>query len=254
MPKPDCPKPDDGLYPDDGLSVALDPKAEPPLANAPPLLPPLNAPPLNAPPPALNAPLPKPLEEPKADGPLFENAPNPEAGLTGPAPNAPNVELEVAPPPKGDVEGCCCVVAPKEPNIELLAVFGFDESPPPPNDKPPKPESVSDAILSSEDDVMSTEMVGVLMAGAVGGEVVDCCCAGGWPKPKDVLPNADVAPENALNPKAPVDGPVAFCGEVDAKGLVDAACEVPKTLCCGVVCTGAAVGVVAAADSATIPG
>ena len=154
----------------------MDPKEEPPLPNAPPLPPPLNAPPLNAPPPPeLNAPLPNPLEEPKAEGPLFENAPKPEAGLTGPAPNAPNVELEVAPPPKGDVEGCCCMVAPKEPNIELLAVFGFDKSPLPPNDKPLKPGSVSDVILSSEDDVMSTEMVGVLMAGAV----VGCCCAGG---------------------------------------------------------------------------
>ena len=69
-----------------------------------------------------------------------------------------------------------------------------------------------------------------------------------------MLPNAEVPPENALNPKAPVDGPVAFCGEIDAKGLVDAAGEVPKTLCCGVVCTGAEVGVVAAADAATIPG
>lgn len=243
------------MFSEDEVSEDFDPNAEAPLPNAPLPLP--KAPPPDAPPP--NEP-----DEPKADGPVLAKAPKPVAGFTGPAPNVPNVELEVAPP-----DGCCCVFAPKDPNIELLPVLDLDASPPPPRDKPPKPVSVSvsAAMLSSVDDVMSTEIVGVLIAGAEGADVVGCgCCGCCCPKPNDELPNAGVAPENALNPNEPVDVPEEFCGEVEPKGLfatggeVDAkglaaAGEAPKALCCGVVCTGAEVGVLADdTDAETMPG
>ena len=156
------------------------------------------APPLNAPPPELNAPPPNPPDEPKVDGPFPENAPKPVAGLMAPAPNEPNAELVDGLLPKGGFADGCGVF-PKDPNIAFA--FALDlGSPPRPRDIPLKPD-VSGAMESSVADAISTEMEGVDNAGAEGG---DSDVDGFWvPNPNDVLPNADGAPENALNPKAP---------------------------------------------------
>ena len=84
-----------------------------------------------------------------------------------------------------------------------FVVLDFDSTPSPPSDSPPNPESAPDTMDSSVAEVISTDIVGVERGGARGGEGAlvpcDCNC---WPKPKDVLPKADGAPENALNPNA----------------------------------------------------
>lgn len=195
-------------------SVAgLAPKAEEPCPNAPP-------PPPNAP------------DEPKVEGAVPLNAPKPDAGFTGPAPNALNVELVVAPPPYADAVEGCCALAPKEPNIEFVPLLDFDSVPPPPRERPPKPDWVS-APASSEDEVISTEIVGSLIGGAVDGDWLGGCwgCCEPNPPKDEPLPNAEGAPENALNPKAP---PVVVVGEVEANALgVAGAGEVAKAFCCG---------------------
>ena len=139
---------------------------------------------------------------------------------------------------------------PKDPNIEFEPSVDFD-SPPPPRDRPPKPEDVW-VSLSSAEAVMSTEMVGVLIGGAVGGDWVGgCCCC--CPKPKDVFPNADGVPEKALNPNAP-PVIVAVDGEVVPNALGAAgAGDVVNALCC---CATGVVDVaeVGEAASVAIPG
>ena len=217
------------------------PKA-PPLLNAPP--PELNAPPpeLKAPLPELNAPPPNPPDEPKADGPLPENAPKPVAGFTGPVPKELKAELLTAVLPNGDVDGCW-EGAPKEPNMALALPVDFGS---PPRDIPPRPE-VSGSIESSVAEVISTEMDGVDRAG--GDREVDCC----WvPKPKEDVPNAEGAPANALKPNAPPVLWLAAGGETDPNALwVVGAARPPNALgeadvlACAEIAAGDGVGVAA---------
>lgn len=120
---------------------------------------------------------------------------------------------------------------PNGPNMEFV-VPNFDSPPTPPRDRPPNPDSVSDAMESSVAEVISTDMVGAERGGAWGGKGSSgSCTCDCWLKPKGVLPKADGVPENALNPNAPVlEATVAFRGETEPKALVPFAGGVENVL------------------------